>query len=227
MEPEDPESCVGPGEGESDPHQPGSVETSPQGNPSSVVGGRDLGIAWPYAAAKVQQHGNFDGFQEASLRNLIELVGRCVDTESPVHRDRAMRQVASWYGIARVGSQIREKLLRAMAAGVQQRRFERRGDFLWRTDMETPPVRSLDDKGIARPIREVAPEEVGACVTAFLRLAFSMNRSDLITAVAHELGYSRTGGQVAIVIGDALDRLVEDATLIDLGGQMSLRRSVG
>lgn len=194
---------------------------------SSADRANPVQIANPYRTVRLEQPGTPDGFPPLYRSRLVELVGRCVDAESPVHVDRVMRTAASSYGIARVGSQVRQTLLRAVEAGERQGRFTRRGDFLWRTGMTAPSVRALDERGNARPIREVAPEELDACLIAFLEVAFSMNRSDLITAIAREFGYNRTGDQVAAVIGDAVDRLVKDGALINLGGQMSLRRAVG
>jgi hypothetical protein len=181
-------------------------------------------IASTYIPVNLPSHGGLSDFQLASIGQLADLVLDCVTVEGPVHQDRVFRTIAASFGIARVGSQVQSKLESALDRAQKKHPVVRRGEFLWLRTMSQPPVRSADDLGKVRPIREVAPEEIAAAVHAFLLLVFSINRDDLITAVARELGYDRKGSQVAIVIGDVLNNLVVDQALIDVGGQVRLNK---
>lgn len=131
-----------------------------------------------------------------------------------------MSVVAASYGMKRVGSQVRERLASAIAHAVRDGLVGRRGAFLWPPGLTTPVMRAADAAGVVRPIGEVAPEEIAAGVTAYLTHAFALSRADLVTGVAREFGYDRTGAHVAAAIEAALDQLLAGGTVRDVGGQV-------
>jgi hypothetical protein len=156
------------------------------------------------------------------VARLAELVRAVVAVEGPVHEDRVMRLVARAYDIARVGSNVRQRLEAAIQRASRDGTVTRRGDFLWPPDLTTPVVRSLDATGAVRPIREVPPEEIAAALTAYLTHAFAISRDDLVAGVARELGYDRTGAQVGQAIAAIVDDLIAGRRLTDVGGQVRL-----
>jgi very-short-patch-repair endonuclease len=179
-------------------------------------------IAGVYERVALPRGGGAQHFLDAPAGHLAGLIKRCVEVEGPVHVDRAFRAVAASYGYGRVGGQIRGRLQAAVRSLERAGEAQVRGDFLWPTGLATPPVRAADADGNVRPIDEVAPEEIAAAATAVLRAAFSINRGDLVVAVARELGYDRTGANVAAVIGDVVGGLLGSGAFAEVGGQVSL-----
>ena len=145
-----------------------------------------------YDRVHLPRQGYQDNFRSAASSRIAPLVNQCVEVESPVHQDRVMQLVAATFGIARVGRLVREQLEQAIRlAGVQ-----RRGEFLWRNDMDTPPVRGGALDGWVRSIDEVAPEEIAEASLCILRSAFSIGRSELIVEAAAVIPGPRTAGEV-------------------------------
>jgi very-short-patch-repair endonuclease len=180
----------------------------------------EIAVAAPYRAAQLPPQGDIEQFRSAHSHDLAQLVRAVVAVEGPVHQDRVMRAVAGCFGITRLGNQVRAQLERAIAAAVRANFATRRGDFLWSPDMTAPPVR--EDGG--RVIGEMPPEELAAGIIALLDAAFSLPRDELITAAARAFGYDRTGNHVGAGFARALDALLANGTLTEVGGQICLDR---
>ncbi|MCC6626894.1 MAG: DUF3320 domain-containing protein [Chloroflexi bacterium] len=179
-------------------------------------------IARPYIVATLGQSGDSTVFRTAPIATLAQRVQAVATVEGPVHEDRVMSVVAASYGIKRVGRQVRDRVAAAIARAARDGLVDRRGAFLWPPGLTTPVVRAADAAGVVRPIGEVASEEIAAGVTAYLTHAFALSRADLVTGVARELGYDRTGAHVAAAIEAALDQLLAGGTVRDVGGQVRL-----
>jgi very-short-patch-repair endonuclease len=212
--------------------EPPSTGEAPSTEPERLVGQATLAaapteatpVAQTYVAAVLPRHGDLDGFRQTPIGGLARVVQAVVDGEGPVHQDRVMRAIAASFDIARIGSQVRARLLAAIERAVTVELVKRRGEFLWPASMGAPPVRAADASGVARAIREVAPEEIAAGVTAFLERAFAINREDLVSGLARELGYDRAGSQVAAAIDDVVDQMIAGEALVEVGGQVRLAR---
>jgi very-short-patch-repair endonuclease len=187
-----------------------------------TVGGdhRMQPIALPYERADLPASGTKEEFYGPSSHTLGRLVARCVEVESPVHENRVIQAVRECYGISGAGNRVRDKILAAIRTAARSNIVVQRGEFVWHPRMEKPPVRSLDATGKARPIQEVAIEEIQEAALAILEAQFSLGRDDLIVAVARELGYGRTGGVVSSRIGVALDTLEQSDAVVNVGGQV-------
>jgi very-short-patch-repair endonuclease len=151
---------------------------------------------------------------------ISRIIVRCVEAEGPVHEERVMRAISEFLGYGRLGRNIRQLLLQAIEREVRSGRIVRRVHFLWPHGMTEPPVRALNSNGKARPIHEVAPEEIEAAIRTVLCLAFSIGREHLRVAVARALGYERTGGKVSQAIDDVISALIERQSVTDIDGQL-------
>jgi very-short-patch-repair endonuclease len=188
----------------------------------SAIPSAPAAIARPYVAAVLPPAGGLADFRQLPIASLAWLVEQVVAVEGPVHQDRVMRAVAASFAIARVGSQVRHRLLAAIQRAARAHRLVRRGEFLWPPALDTPAVRTVDGAGVNRSIQEVAPEEIAAGVTAYLAGAFSIGRDDLVSGLARALGYDRAGAQVAAAIGAVIDQMIASGRLIEAGGQVRL-----
>ena len=175
-----------------------------------------------YLHAPQDRRGSPEDFYAALPRDLVGLICECVNVEGPVHRDRVRRSVTARYGIARNGRRIQEKMSNAIASAARSGLIWIREDFLWPKTVSEIQVRSADSDGAVRPIHEVPPEEISSAVTQVLRLAFSIGRTDLVTAVARAFGYDRTGTHVEAEIQAKIDALLASGAIRDVGGQISL-----
>jgi very-short-patch-repair endonuclease len=179
-------------------------------------------VAGRYVEAVLPHRGTREEFDRLAVSALARLVRQCVEVEGPVHEDRVMRAVALCFGIGSVKRLVRARMREAISQAVRSENLLRRGQFLWLREMTMPPVRAANFAGDVREIHEVPPEEIAACITAFLQAAFSISRRALIIAVARELGYHRTGTLVSGAIGNVVNDLIARGTLVDTGGQLRL-----
>ncbi|MDQ6832203.1 MAG: DUF3320 domain-containing protein, partial [Chloroflexota bacterium] len=175
-------------------------------------------IAQPYTAVTLPRGGDAEAFWPASLDTLALLVEECVRVEGPVHQDRVIRAIASSFDFGRTGSRIQNKIASAIEAAIRRGAIERQETFLWSRTMGDPPVRASG----GRAIEHIAPDEVIECITAFLRVAFSISRDNLVTAVAREFGFDRTGTHVAAGIRVMIDWMVDEGYAVDVGGKIRL-----
>lgn len=174
-------------------------------------------IAQPYTPVALPPQGGREAFDHMTGATLAPLVVECVRTEGPVDEDRMIRTVAASFGL-RVGSRIEAKIMAAVASALERGQIVRREPFLWLPEMTEPPIRVSG----GRTIHEIAPEEIAACITAFLRVAFSISRDDLVTGVAREFGFDRTGNQVSAGIRAMIEQMIAEGRAVDIGGQIRL-----
>jgi len=185
-------------------------------DPAPTVSSR---IARPYVPAVLPSQGDRNSFERKSPFELVPLVEQCVKIEGPVHQDRVIRAIATSFGIARVGSHVRARIESAIDGAVRNGSVERWETFLSMRDMGDPPVR----EGGGRAIHEIPSDEIVECITAFLQAAFSISRDDLVTAVAREFGFDRTGTHVAVGMRAVVDRMITEGHAVDVGGQIRLK----
>ncbi len=176
-------------------------------------------IAQPYVPAILAWQGSRDFFETKSPVELVPLVEQCVKIEGPVHQDRVMRAIATSFGIARAGARVRARLQAAIDAAVKNGSIERWESFLYTGGTGDPAIRESG----GRAIHEIPPDEIVGCIAAFLRVAFSISRDDLVTGVAREFGFDRTGSQVAAGIRAMIDWMIAEASVTDVGGQIRLK----
>lgn len=204
------------------PETNGLLSIDPEPSPPAPTAVVHAPIAIPYLPVTLPLAGDLEDFRNASTHQFAAAVYRCVENEGPVHQDRVMRAVAASYGIQRVGSNVRARLEASILQAVRSRRVVQKGAILWPAVLTALTVRGADADGRARPIQEVPPEEISAGVIAYLRNAFSIPEEDLVTAVARELGYDRTGTHVATAIGDSVRALIAAGTIDNVGGLLRL-----
>lgn len=196
-----------------------SIEYAPAVSARSTRQTAQRPLASPYIEAQLGWQGSLVDFTTCRMAELVTRVQQVVETEGPVHEDRAIRLLAESFGIMRTGGQVRARAQSAVIQGLRGNRFEQRDRFLWPRGAAEAPFRASGP----RTIHEIAPEEIAAGIMAHLQAAFALSRADLVTGVAREFGYDRTGSHVSAGIGRVLDMLIANETLVDLGGQISQR----
>lgn len=176
-------------------------------------------IAHPYTPAMLPWQGGRDVFERKTPIELMPLVEQSVRVEGPVHQDRVIRAVATSFGIARAGARVRARIQSAIDAAVKKGSIEIWESFLYTSGAGDPTIRESG----GRAIHEIPPDEIVGCITAFLTVAFSISRDDLVTGVAREFGFDRTGSQVAARIRAMIDWMIAERSIIDVGGQIRLK----
>ena len=149
------------------------------------------------------------------------LVTEVVEVEGPVHEDQVSRRMLDIYRFSRGGSRIDEKISSAVRVAVYGGKINRRGDFLWPADMETPPLRRRDDDDI-RDIDLICHAEIRRALRLLLETQFGMSRNDLTTQAARLFGFQVSGSRIRDRIGQAIQGLLESGKVAESGAILNV-----
>jgi hypothetical protein len=149
--------------------------------------------------------------------HMVDAIQKLVEHEGPIHLDVAYERLRKWWNVARIGSNIRSNISRA----IQRAQVVRDGDFLTLPGSKVAEVRTPTESA-ARKVEHVHLEELGMAAILTIRDVGAVSRSEVVQAVARVFGWTRTGNVVDRRINEAIDLLVTDgeATISDDGTLM-------
>ena len=168
------------------------VDIGPQGQPEITLPDTPALNGSPYVCATIRVNMGSVPMHDADRSWLAELLAEVVKTESPVHWKEAARRVITAAGIQKLGSRIENAFIEAVRHGCRHQLFIKRGEFLWRLDMESPPVRDRSSLPVSsRKLDLVAPEEIDAAILKVVQQSCGMNPDEVPGAVCRLLGFAR------------------------------------
>lgn len=159
-----------------------------------------------YRAARLpQMKRETDALYEPGAVQIVrDLLHELVNDEAPVTLESAVRRVGEAWGLARVGSRARGRLLEILATTEIHVRTTAGTQALWRSaqQAETWSGYRANGSNDQRTIADVPSEEILGAVLAALETNISLGRDDLTREAARLLGFQRMG------------RIVQDRTAI-------------
>jgi len=133
--------------------------------------------------------------QEIHLHPVGKLCGwieEIVKVESPVHVDEVALRMVKAAGLSKVGSRIRETLLRASGYAEQSGLIKMKGDFLWYPQMETPVIRERNNlPPSSKRLQYISPEELCLAVKKVVESSIAIQPDAAVPFVAKLFGFSR------------------------------------
>ena len=153
--------------------------------------------------------------------DVLLLVRRVAEAESPVHRDVVAKRLASAFGMEKCGPRI-GRLVQGCIAAASRRGFVRiERDFVWR--IEERPVVVRTNAGAAEPRvpEHIAPEEARQAVLDVVSASFGVTRDECVVEVARAFGFERTGKKIREWVGRALDAALRDGA-VEIAGEQTL-----
>jgi hypothetical protein len=127
-----------------------------------------------------------------SPSNLIDVIVRIVEVESPVHVDDVIRRVTQAAGLQRAGARIQDVLNRAVDMAARGKKLQRKKGFLWRQERHAVVVRDRSELPAQdKKLDRVAPEEIACALLASVRRNFSISDDDAVAECANDLGFQR------------------------------------
>jgi hypothetical protein len=159
----------------------------------------------------------------AGVRLEPEWVRQIVEIESPVHISEVARRLSHAASLTRISSVIQSAAEAGAAGAAAAGTIVRRGDFLWRPDMGSPPVRSRANlPAVSRSIEYIAPEEIDAAIGLAAGDAIAITAKELANLTGALLGYQRVTGATKEVILDRIDHLQQTGFLLTIGINLRL-----
>lgn len=173
----------------------------------------------PYSKTPIVPAGTPEQIDDANIYKLDEIVTEIVKNEGPIHIKETARRVAEFWGMKKTGKKVLkivENLIRYSES------VKRNGDFLWREEMKTPPIRRCNKDEFFRPIEYVCLEEIAKAAFLVVKKEYCISKADLIKQVAKILGYDRAGDNMQNRIEKGIELLLR-FEIIGLDDDESIR----
>jgi len=174
--------------------------------------------ASPYVRAELDLSKENQEIHTLPLPRVARWIQEVVQVESPVHFDEMAERITEALGIARIGPRIRKTLEGAAKLSRSQGVVKIEGDFLWRPEMTTPPVR---DRGALpadqRRIEWIAREEFREAVRMVVESAVGITAEHLPAEVSRLLGWARMTKTQRAPIETVIREMVESGELREQG----------
>jgi hypothetical protein len=149
------------------------------------------------------------------------MVREVLATEGPIHIDELGRRVAAGWS-TRLGSRIRDRIVRQVGRLCDHGDVELRGEFVW---MGGSVVRVRSRDGASVVAATIPPEEYAEAVRMVLRAASALPLDDLVTEVRTLLGFARAGSELRAVIERTIELMQVREELGEVSGGYTLRPS--
>lgn len=180
--------------------------------------------AWaiPYVRSEPQRLPYWaDPSEPANYLHMVEPINALVATEGPIHIDLVLERLRDWWGIGRIGHNIRANIDRA----IFQANVIRSGDFLTARDATVSEVRT-PTSGCSRKVDQIHSDEIALAVVMLLRDVGAAGYAEVLQSVARLYGWARTGAVVDRRISGVIDDLIRDGDLaMSADGTLAVHRT--
>ncbi len=202
-----------------EPPQPQSAEPELESDPELIL--PDNATPLPYECTDLGNLGSFEDMAAATPKDLAKLIIRIVETEGPVHVDRALRTLAGSFD-AKATKRPREIFQRGMLHAQSEGQLVARGEFLWPRGMSRARVRYRGGSCPAIETEHIAGEELQEAVLQVLRLEVGLPADDVVESTRRWLGFKRSGKRLTEALESARDQLIASGVItVDKDGYLA------
>ncbi len=168
----------------------------------------------PYRKATITVNLAGRELHEVPTTWLADWIVQVVTVESPVHLLEVASRIAGAAGIKRIGRRIRASIERGVDLAASRGRVRRRGDFLWRPDMDIAPVRDRRQLPYtSREIKRVPLEELAEAVVLIVQGSVAVTQEEAVIEASRLLGYARVTDGIRQRFEQAIQMLLTDEHL--------------
>lgn len=151
---------------------------------------------------------------EVPKTKLAAWIEEVVKIESPVHLLEVAARIAGAAGNQRVGHRILRAIEDGTSLAVNKGRVRRRGDFLWRPDMATAPVRDRSHLPyVSRQIERIPPEELAEAIILVVMGSVGVIQQEAIVEACRLLGYERVTDNIRERVEQVIQSLLTEQRL--------------
>ncbi len=171
-----------------------------------------VGAVW-HEETVLKFQGTSDSFYysaQYSPSSIESLLVQVVEAEGPIRLTVATRRIVAAWGMNKVGAKLLS-IVETIARRAQNRgQLQVRGKFLWPPRTIYPLVRVPRTSATARPVEDIALEEIAQAAYLCVRDCFALSREELVQQTARLLGFKQTGINVRSRIEEAFRVLEHD-----------------
>lgn len=184
-------------------------------------------VSQPYVKAKLAPVRSLTELHQETSDRLMQMIGRVVDVEAPVHTTEVTRRLLEAYGVTRAGSRITAAVDDAIHYGIRRSLFSLKGDFLYSAQKQPVPIRNRAHMESAeRKLEWVAPEEIDRALLETITLGFSMSREDAISGALSLLGFGRATAKVSRYMEERISHLANNRSVNVVDGVVTAAEGV-
>ena len=143
---------------------------------------------------------------------IVAAIREVIAIEGPIEMERLLKFVARRFDLRKVNAKRLEEIGELVPA--DRVTTSDLGEFVWPVGIDPTTWREFRTSDtLVRPIVAISPEELANAATVIVKEAYSIDRTDLIRAVATQFGAKSVTAPVRERISDALDWAVADGRL--------------
>jgi very-short-patch-repair endonuclease len=178
----------------------------------------DLPDTTPMTTPYVEAHFTVPGNPEPHLlsrERMLEIVGRIVEIEGPIHRDEIARRVTGVCGYTRTGRRIVDAVVAGLRSAERRGLVARDGDFFQSVAGNGPTIRDRSNV-LSQSLRKpemLPPAEIREAAVQLIRGHFGVSAEEVVIQVSRLLGFQSTSAQLRALIQAELDRLILEGLL--------------
>lgn len=190
--------------------------------PPADEGPMDLGIFEEYQfASSIDLDLEIFDFQKAEVEEIQKCLLHVLEVQAPITEDDLYRTVAGYYGMAKVGSRIRDRLDHA-ASRIPESQYRYTGTYFYPTRGHGYAPRLWIGKDKPRPIESFVPEELEAVILRVLELTHRISEEELIKCASQSLTYKKQGNKILTRFQDIIKGLLKARKIKENDGLLEL-----
>lgn len=158
-----------------------------------------------------------------SIGRLAIWIEEIVKVENPVHFDEVARRMIEAADITRVGSRIREALMKAVKYAEGNKWIRVSEDFLWHREMKEPRLRDRSNlPPAAKKLKYIAPEEMILAIEKVVRSAIAIQPEAVVPIVTRIFGFARVTEDMKAEIRIMINRAIQQKNIILNGSLLKI-----
>ncbi|MCU7960619.1 MAG: DUF3320 domain-containing protein, partial [gamma proteobacterium symbiont of Bathyaustriella thionipta] len=160
---------------------------------------------------------------ELTPQQLFGYVSAVIEVESPVHKTEIIRRITEGSSLKRAGKRIQTSVSNAIRYGVQARKIQLKGDFVWLSSMEKAEVRDRSElDSSSKRFDYVPPEEISSAILQEVERGFSLAEDEAMSNAAGAMGFHRLTAQSKKLFKTQISLMIENKSLEKRDGFISI-----
>ena len=182
----------------------------------------------PYQCAELWIPLSSIELHEIHPSQLAIFFAKVVEVEGPVHWKEVGRRIMAGARVQRMGARIEAAFKAGVEFGISQNLLVRKGEFLWRPNMDEPTVRDRSNlPAMSRRIEMVAPEEIRSAILLAIQESYGMPPAEVPGTVCRKLGFGHLSADLRSFIEPYRDALVQNGQIQQIGPNLTIAHQNG
>lgn len=156
-----------------------------------------------------------DEFHNESIVKISNLVYQVVKIEGPVHIDEVARRIIESANLSKVGSRIKEHVIKSAKYAEKSNKIKIKGDFLWPLDINEPLIRDRSTLlSISKKIAYIADEEIELLIKKIIKDSIAIDLESLLSLTSKTFGFNRITEDIRAKLVNSIKNIIKKNEII-------------